>query len=181
METINTPSEKEIISNRKGCVFLIDDNPVYLGILEEEVQRLLPNVTIFPFESGEQALEKITLRPFLVFLDYDLAGGSTKIMNGIKILKEIKKQNSESEVVMLSGVNDANIITTTMKHGAFDFIVKSERAIEDVKHRITAILRKLRVKDERNDESKAMTYMKWAAALLGVTVIVELYLYMNKL
>lgn len=177
MENQINKKTREFISSREGCVFLIDDNPIYLSILEEEVQRLLPNATVFLFESGEKAMEKIELDPFLVFLDYDLAGTTNEAMNGINVLKRMKKNNPEVEVVMLSGVDDINIITTCMKYGAFDFIFKNEKAMSDVRHKITAILRKLRMAEERIEDYHAKWFLKWVAILLTITASLGIYFY----
>jgi len=176
MET-RVENKTEIISSRDGVVFLIDDNPIYLSILEEEILKLMPNVSVFLFDCGEKALKKMDLDPFLVFLDYDLGGDPDKIMNGINVLKKIKAQNNETEVVMLSGANDVNIITTSIKQGAYDFIYKSEKSMDDVKHKTKAILRKLRLKEERNDLSETKLYLKWVAILLVAVCTMGIYFY----
>lgn len=169
--------KSEIISSRDGVVFLIDDNPIYLSILEEEILKLMPNVSVFLFDCGEKALKKLELDPFLVFLDYDLGGDPEKTMNGINVLKKIKANNKETEVVMLSGSNEVSIITTSIKQGAFDFIFKSEKTMEDVKQKTKAILRKLRIRDERNDFSETKFYLKWVAVLLVAVATLGMIFY----
>ena len=156
----------EVLSTREGCVFLIDDNPIFTTILEGGLRKVLPNVTIKHFHSGESALVEMDQNPFLVFLDYDLAGVQTDVMNGIKVLKAIKNFNPSTEVIMLSTVEDPRIVAATMKHGAFDYIPKDEKALFDVRHKLSGILRKLRISDEVKEERKINWFLIWGAIII---------------
>jgi len=182
MEALNLKTKNaEIISSPKaGCVFLVDDNPVFLSILENEIKDIFPQAKIKSFTTGEDAISNIqSEHPFLVFLDYDLAGASTTIMNGIAVLKRIKKEIPETQVVMLSGINDLKIVTTSMKHGAFDYILKGEKALNDIRHDIVNILRKFRSREEKKEHHMVNRFLIWIAVLIGVMFIFGLYHYYN--
>ncbi|MCK4406998.1 MAG: sigma-54-dependent Fis family transcriptional regulator [Bacteroidales bacterium] len=51
-------------------------------------------------------------------------------MNGLSVLKEIKKQYPEIEVIMISGHGDMNSVIDAMRLGASDFFQKPFRLIE---------------------------------------------------
>ncbi len=179
METTNENKRdtSTVISTREGCVFLVDDNFMYLNILEAALKKVLPNATVVCFKSGETAIQALDQKPFLILLDYDLAGVNPNVMNGISVLKAIKKANSEIQVIMLSGVEDTKIITTSMKHGAFDYIIKGEKAIFDIRHRLTSILRKMRLTDEKHDEKQVKWFLRWAAIIVVISFLVGFLLH----
>ncbi len=167
----------EILSMREGSVFLVDDNSMYLNILEAALKKVLPNATVFCFQSGEKAIAELDRKPFLILLDYDLAGVNPNVMNGISVLKAIKKVCADTQVIMLSGVEDAKIITTSMKHGAFDYIIKGEKAMFDVRHRLTSILRKMRITDEKHEEVQVQWFLRWIAIVLVIAFIIGFIIY----
>ncbi len=71
-------------------------------------------------ESGEMGLEQIKKISFdLVFLDVKLPN-----MNGIEVLKNIKIDCPETDVLMISGNSDIHTAVNAVKSGAYDFMEK---------------------------------------------------------
>lgn len=69
---------------------------------------------------GEEAVEKYREDNFdCTLLDIDMPN-----LNGIKAAQEIFKQNPDASIIMITGFDDINTIRTTMRLGAFDYIVK---------------------------------------------------------
>ena len=46
-------------------------------------------------------------------------------MNGVEILKKIKQENEDIEVILISEQNDISVVVDLL-HGAYDYIVKSD-------------------------------------------------------
>ena len=69
--------------------------------------------------SGEEALEKIRERPDVVVLDVKMPG-----MDGHQVLREIKKQNPEIPVIMLTGHGKIPSAKEALEEGAFDYLAK---------------------------------------------------------
>ena len=46
-------------------------------------------------------------------------------MNGVDILKKIKQENEDIEVILISEQDDIEVVVDLLRHGAFDYIVKS--------------------------------------------------------
>jgi two-component system nitrogen regulation response regulator NtrX len=71
-------------------------------------------------ESGEEGLRQIEMNPLdLVFLDVKLPK-----MNGIEVLQQIKKENPEIDILMISGNSDIDTAVKAVKLGAYDFMEK---------------------------------------------------------
>jgi len=71
-------------------------------------------------ESGGEAIEKVRAeRPDIILLDYRLTD-----LDGVEVLKRIKKEDEEALVVLLSAYGTFKIVVEAMKLGSFDYIQK---------------------------------------------------------
>lgn len=69
---------------------------------------------------GKEALEKIEkFGPQIVLTDIKMPG-----MDGIALLKEIRKNGWDIKTIILSGYNDFSLVRQTMKYGAVDYLLK---------------------------------------------------------
>lgn len=163
MENIveNRESEDAVISKRDGYVFVVDDDIIFLTMIEEEIKKFLPNAKVLTFKSGEACLENIQLAPFLILLDYNLSGDDKDSINGLRVLKEIKKSSPTTEVLMLSGIDDLKVVVSSMKYGAFDYIVKGENALNNVRSKIGHVVRKMRLQDDSAEKKQFNWFLKW--------------------
>jgi len=99
-------------------VLIVDDE-------EEFVQSLSERLTIRDFDvttslSGEDALKKLKGYNFdLVILDVAMPG-----MDGVEVLREIKRIKPLTEVIMLTGHATVEAAIEGMKLGALDFFMK---------------------------------------------------------
>jgi two-component system response regulator AtoC len=99
-------------------VLVIDDDPGVREYLEALVSR--QGYAVYAVSGGEEALRDLDrIRPDLVTLDVVLDG-----MDGLEILRKLKKRIPDVPVVMLSGHGQARTIVEAMKLGASDFLRK---------------------------------------------------------
>ena len=99
-------------------ILVVDDNDEVRRMLELFLSKRGYNVrSAF---SGEDALNKIKLeKPRLVFLDVRMPG-----MDGLLVLRQIKRLDESIKVVMLTSVEDEYIVTEAEKEGACDYMIK---------------------------------------------------------
>ena len=93
-------------TENKVKIFLVDDDSMYLKLLEIEFQQY-KNFTIETYPTGEQCIKNLSHKPDLIILDYHLNGIDKNAMNGIETLDKIKARkscNSGSNVI-LTGQN----------------------------------------------------------------------------
>ena len=100
-------------------VLIVDDE---VGFVETMAERLnLRNLDTVSAFNGAEALDHLAKKPDIevVLLDVKMPG-----MDGIEVLREIKKQHPLVEVIMLSGQATVESAIEGMKLGAFDYLLK---------------------------------------------------------
>lgn len=155
--------------SKSNTIFIVDDDATQSMMLKDHLSKF-PAFTLHVFNSGEECLKNLDLNPQIIFLDYNF--DIPKAMNGIEVLKKIKEQKPETEVVILSGQDKIQVAVNTMKYGAFDYIVKSESAFLRSEHVIFNIIKSLKLERERNSYKKLTYFLAGTLILMLITVFV---------
>jgi two-component system NtrC family response regulator len=103
----------------KPKVLLVDDEPLVLESLSEIVRRD-GKYQVDLAENGNVGLQKIAHEDYAVIVT-DLM---LKDITGIDLLKAVKTQTPETQVIMVSGKGTIDYAVEAMKAGAFDFMTK---------------------------------------------------------
>ncbi len=133
----------------KTNILIVDDEP---GITESLSNILVDEgYTVDTAENGERALAALQQRPYaLVLLDVWLPGRK----DGLQTLREIRKRNINSEVIMISGHASIDTAVRATKLGAFDFLEKPlslEAVLESVQSALKPDRKKGGEKPSRTD------------------------------
>lgn len=98
-------------------ILIVDDE---LSIRDSFSLILSDKYNLIQAASGEVAVEQVKNNSIsLVFLDIRMPG-----MDGIETLKKIKEKSPNTEVIMVTAVNDVQKASEAVKLGAFNYIVK---------------------------------------------------------
>ena len=121
-------------------ILIVDDDKLLQAslddILSESYDTLIAG-------SGEEALRLFKSRPVdLVMLDIRLPG-----INGIETLRRMKEIGGEAVVIMMTAYEDVKSVISSMKMGAFDYLVKP-LDIEELEVIIDKALENLKLKRE---------------------------------
>jgi two-component system, OmpR family, response regulator len=126
------------MSSESIKLFLVDDDAIYLKLLEMDFLRHA-DFSIETFSTGELCMQYLSHNPDVIILDYQLDGIDKNAMNGIETLDKIKAHNPDIPVVMLSSQDKIDVAISCMHHRAFDYVVKSETAFLRLQKIITSI------------------------------------------
>ena len=131
-------------NEKKIKIFLVDDDALYLKLLEIE---LLENADfiIETYATGELCIANLSRNPDVIILDYYLDGVDKTAMNGILTLDEIKAFNPAIPVIMLSSQDKIEVAVDCMLHKAADYVVKSETAFLRLQKSINTIFHTLKI------------------------------------
>lgn len=138
-----------MINEKKIKLFLVDDDAMFLKLLEIEFLEHADFV-IETFPTGEQCISHLSHNPDIIILDYHLDGIRKNAMNGIQTLDKIKSINPEIPVVILSSQDKIEVAVDCMHHKAADYIVKSETAFVRLQKTITTIFSFKKMEKELN-------------------------------
>jgi DNA-binding NtrC family response regulator len=99
-------------------ILIVDDEEDFRVTVVKRLQKR--NLQVFGAESGSQALKMMSSMVFdVVVLDVKMPG-----MDGIETIREMKKKNPLTEVILLTGHASMESGIEGMKLGAFDYIMK---------------------------------------------------------
>lgn len=115
-------------------IFVVDDDIFYLSILEQFIHGL-GYKEVRKFKDGQSCLNSLKENPDVIFLDYVM-----ETLTGYEVLKKIKRFNPNIYVVMVSGQEEIKLVVDTLKHGAFDYIQKSDLEEKNVKQVLQKIV-----------------------------------------
>lgn len=115
------------MAKQERVIFLVDDDMMQLQMIKDYLDERF-EMKLYQYSTGEEALANMNLNPEIVILDYHLMSENKSAENGVEILKKMKEVSPTAQVIMLSGQDKISVAVECMKHGAYDYVVKSESA-----------------------------------------------------
>ncbi|MFX1282691.1 MAG: response regulator [Promethearchaeota archaeon] len=127
-------------------VLLIEDSRDHQFLFLKRLSKFgLKKVVVC--ETGELGVEKIKSDPSfdIVLVDYSLPGKS-----GIEVIREIRRLNPETPIIMITGLGSEKIAVQAMKLGVQDYLTKDDflTSNTNIKHIFTQILLEHRAQQE---------------------------------
>ena len=99
-------------------ILIVDDEPDIRAVLAISLQDM--EYRTVEAEDAVQAFDIFQqYQPRIVITDIKMPGG-----DGIELLRKIKHENPETEVIMITGHGDMNLAIRSLKYRATDFITK---------------------------------------------------------
>jgi DNA-binding NtrC family response regulator len=122
------------MSERPFKIFVVEDSEWYNRLLVHTLS-LNPDYEIKSFFNGKDFLNSLFESPDIVTLDYRLPD-----FTGLDILKRIREENPDIQVILISEQDDIDTVVNLLKMGAYDYISKSE----DIKDRLLNTVKNIR-------------------------------------
>ena len=101
-------------------IFVVEDDPAYTKFLKY-VLGLNPDYEVEYYTTGKDCLANLYKNPAIITLDYSLPD-----MPGEKVLNQIRSQDPNISVVIVSAQEKIHTAVELLKSGAFDYITKDE-------------------------------------------------------
>ena len=112
-------------------IFFVDDDRMILNLLEYTLSNLR-DYSIKTFMSGEECLNSLNLNPDLIVLDHFFMKNEVTNMDGLEILKAIRKKRKNIPVIILTSLEDERITSEYLKYGASEYIPKNDYFIDNL-------------------------------------------------
>lgn len=108
-------------------VFLIEDDEAYAEFIKKSLRK---DYQIYSFITAEDCLVTMkSIDPDVLIIDYNLPG-----MSGIELYDEVKNRlHPDVKVIMMSAIDDGNLVLEFIRKGVRDYVVKDEKVIQTLK------------------------------------------------
>lgn len=146
-EKIETTDNPKKLSNPEDTesqcktlkILVVDDE----DIIHKTLKRILEGegYLIDSAYSGKEGLQRIKSGYDLIICDICMPD-----MGGVDVIKEIRKEGNDIEVLMFTGYSTLDAIDQSLKHGAYECITKSFTDISVLKNKIKEALERSRKK-----------------------------------
>ena len=128
-------------------ILVVEDDKITRRLIKEILSR--GGYEVIEGEDGSQALELFKKeRPDLVITDYQMP-----VMNGLRLLSEIRNITTGTPVIMLTGFGDIALTIKAIQIGAFDFLEKPINAPQ-LKSIVTSALSSVQSSKKHEDVLK---------------------------
>jgi len=113
---------------RAMTIFLVEDDTIYAEFVKKSLNSKSA-YTINIFHTAEDGLKSLnTMLPDVLIIDYKLPG-----MSGIDLYEKVKSRlTDKNKVVMLSALDDGNMVLNFIQRGVRDYVIKDENVIESL-------------------------------------------------
>ena len=109
-------------------IYLVEDDVIYADFIKKSLNSKSA-YTINVFHTAEDGLILLnTTLPDVLIIDYKLPG-----MSGIELYEKVKlRLTDKNKVVMLSALDDGNLVLNFIQRGVRDYVIKDENVIESL-------------------------------------------------
>ncbi len=125
-------------------ILVVDDEPDIVEIISSILTKKGFNVG--SALGGQEAIELFRSEPFdLVITDIRMPG-----TDGFEVMKQVRNLDEEAEIIIMTGFPSVDIAVRTLKdYGAFDFLTKPLRNIEQLSITVGQALERRRLRKEK--------------------------------
>ncbi|HRX00063.1 MAG TPA: response regulator [Cyclobacteriaceae bacterium] len=109
-------------------IFLIEDDEIYAEFVKKALSKN-SDYQVNIYNTAEEALKAVNGKlPDVMIIDYKLPG-----MSGIELYEKIKHQiEGNNKVILLSALDDGNMVLSFIQKGVRDYVIKDENVIESL-------------------------------------------------
>lgn len=135
-------------------VLIIEDDPMVAEINEGYIESVNGYKVIGVCKDGLQAIDFLKKNTVtLAVVDIYMPN-----LDGISLIKELRKRQIKTDVILVTASNDTKNISTALKYGAVDYLVKPFKydrlvqTLENYKERYYTLINKQAVEQEEIDK-----------------------------
>lgn len=123
----------------KTKIFLVDDDPIFMEMLYDTLCDN-ENYELHKFYTSEDCIDNMHLSPQIIILDHIFKlDHEKKSISGFEALQKIKELSEDAKIIMLTSQQDGDLVFEFIKAGAEDYVIKDEKAFDNISSAIQEI------------------------------------------
>jgi two-component system, NtrC family, response regulator AtoC len=122
-------------------VFVVDDDRLIQNFLEYALLGK-GGYEVIVFTTAEECIINLDRKPDIIVLDHSFLGLEEPLMTGLEALEKIRTTNLSVPVIILSSIEDPELIRDYFAKGATEFIIKKGYFINHLFESIEKIIQK---------------------------------------
>lgn len=123
-------------------VFVVEDDIMVATLIKQHLSKM-NDMEIFHFQNAEDCINSLHENPDIVTIDYNLPG-----MDGLTLMARIKAYNQGIMCVLVSGQENLEVVVTSYKNGAQDYILKNDNLFINLENSIRNLSMNVTLKKE---------------------------------
>ncbi|MBC8423640.1 sigma-54-dependent Fis family transcriptional regulator [bacterium] len=133
-----------------STILIIDDDELLRTMMGKYLGRAGYDVRLA--EDGRAGLEEIRrARPDIVLLDLRMPG-----LSGLQVLEQLRADWREVPVIVISGTQDLEEVVSSLRLGAWDYLVKPLTDMAFMSHAIQGVLERSRLRTQVEDYNRQL-------------------------
>jgi DNA-binding NtrC family response regulator len=155
-------------------IFIIEDDVMIASLMKQTLVKNSEHET-FHFQTAEECMQNLHLKPDIISVDYNLPG-----MNGLELMEKIKAYDQGIMVIIVSGQENLEVVVSTYKKGAADYIMKNDNLFANLENSINnlnmnvALRREVEfLKDQIIDRNRYNNIMGNSNSILRVLRLIQ--------
>lgn len=153
---------KAATTGESYTVFIVEDNFASRVLLERYIKKLpntpvekKPDLDIHVFESGEDAVSS-SIKPDILILDYYLNESNNNALDGLGVLRKIRKRKPNVKTIILSGQQNVMVTAELYNEGASDYVAKEHSCTVRVEQSLLRLVTE--IKRERSERIRNLIF-----------------------
>ncbi|PBQ30317.1 hypothetical protein CNR22_00590 [Sphingobacteriaceae bacterium] len=119
--------------SKSGVFFIVEDNEAYAKTLQSFIKVNFPEAKeVKTFPVGETCVLELYKKPDVVIVDYFLDGEKFNAETGIEIIRQIKEEEPDMNIILLSSNDSPAVYKAAVENYNCPFVKKDAGAFEKI-------------------------------------------------
>ncbi len=111
-------------------IFIVEDDVMVASLMKQALSKN-DKYELHHFTNAEDCINNLHLNPDIITVDYNLPG-----MDGLTLMSRIKTYNQNIMVIICSGQGSVEVVISSYRNGAQDYILKNDNMMADVERSV---------------------------------------------
>jgi DNA-binding NarL/FixJ family response regulator len=159
------------------AISLIEDNHFYLQGIVNQIKQNVPNAKLTAFTRSSSFIRSLRHKPQIAVVDFYLDERSE--IDGVELIRELKLKSPKTQIIVLIGEERISTALKCLNEGVLDYIVKEERAVDEVVDKIKELMNQIVTEKEKDALNSKILFLIITLSMLSIALFILKILFPN--